>query len=120
MLKTNTIMRTLSFIMIFFAAITVFAENEKQDVRVSGSETTQISGRVIDHLTGENLAGVKISIENSDIVTYTDLDGNFSISVPSAYNNSSLEISYISYETTKIRMNMEQQNCEIKILPIAR
>jgi hypothetical protein len=113
-------MRTLSFIMIFFAFVTVFADNEKQDVRVSESETTQISGRVIDHLTGENLAGVKISIENSDIVAYTDLDGNFSISVPSAFSDSSLEISYISYETTKIRVNIEQENCEIKILPVAR
>jgi hypothetical protein len=113
-------MRTLSFIMIFFAFVSVFADNEKQDVRVSESETTQINGRVIDHLTGENLAGVKISIENSDIVAYTDLDGNFSISVPSAFSDSSLEISYISYETTKIRVNIEQENCEIKILPVAR
>jgi len=41
-----------------------------------------VAGRVIDDRTGQPLKGVAISIENQSIVTDTDTDGRFSLSVP--------------------------------------
>jgi hypothetical protein len=39
-----------------------------------------LSGKVLDAASGESLAGVEVSILNTDIKTYTDLDGNFTFS----------------------------------------
>ncbi|MBK7028910.1 MAG: carboxypeptidase-like regulatory domain-containing protein [Bacteroidales bacterium] len=38
---------------------------------------TTLSGKVLDSRSGESLAGVEVTIMNTTIKTYTDLDGNF-------------------------------------------
>jgi len=111
-------MRILSIIAILFISLSVFAENEKgKNTETSG---TQISGKVIDHMTGENLAGVKIQVMNSDIVVYTDLDGNFLLDFPTNTNQSQLQITYISYETMVVNSESLTKTGEIKILPVSR
>lgn len=62
---------------------------------------TGVSGKVIDKNTGESLAGAVILLKGTDIKTYTDLEGNFSIDnlQPGTYD---LEISYISYQNTEV------------------
>lgn len=73
----------------------------------SGIHSTQkasISGKVADKQTGENLAGVLLSIKDTGIKVYTDFDGNFSFEniEPGTYT---IEVNYISYsvdETQKV------------------
>ncbi|MFZ4549649.1 MAG: carboxypeptidase-like regulatory domain-containing protein, partial [Bacteroidales bacterium] len=79
---------------------------------------SNISGKVIDNKTGESLVGVAISVEGTDIKTYSDLDGNFEISslTPGNYN---LILSLISYknslvENLKISAN-EKEVIDIKL-----
>jgi len=38
---------------------------------------TNISGSVIDKITGESLAGVKVVLQENNEIVYTDFDGNF-------------------------------------------
>jgi hypothetical protein len=59
-------------------------------------KTVTLTGSVVDFNSGEPLTGVEVKIEGTDIVSYTDFDGNFEISdvVPGSYN---LIASYISY-----------------------
>lgn len=57
----------------------------------------QVSGRVYDATTNEPLIGASIKIKGTTIGTLTDMDGNYSISIPN--NNSELEINYIGYES---------------------
>lgn len=38
-----------------------------------------ISGRVIDKQSGEALAGVRVQVRGSDIVSYTDFEGNYTL-----------------------------------------
>jgi hypothetical protein len=60
-----------------------------------------ISGQVNDCSTGESLAGVAVTLEGSDLITYTDLDGNFKFKgiLPGKYN---LVFSYISYNKSLV------------------
>ena len=60
-----------------------------------------LSGKVLDLQSGETLTGVKVKLEGSDIIEYTDFEGNFRISdlVPGNYT---LEVEYISYDSRKI------------------
>lgn len=109
--------RTFSFLTIILFGLTVWADNDKAKEKI---ENNLLSGKIVDHLTGENLAGVKIQVLNSEITAYTDLDGNFELSVPVNNSGKHIQISYISYETTIISMENMSNQGEIKILPVAR
>lgn len=111
-------MRTASFIFIILFSLSLMAEHDKGTNNHSADN--KISGKIVDHLTGENLAGVKITLLNSDIVSYTDFDGNFIIDIPSNQSQTLIQISYISYETTVLNVENITGPGEIKILPVAR
>jgi len=66
-----------------------------------------ITGQVHDGSTGESLAGVAVSLEGSDLKTYTDLDGDFEFKgiLPGKYN---LVFSFISYNKSLV------ENLEVK------
>lgn len=63
--------------------------------------TKAIRGKVYDRNTNEALAGVKVTLDNSDQSVYTDLEGNFIILVKSQ-EKPVLNFDAISYETQKI------------------
>ncbi len=60
-----------------------------------------IRGSVYDDATGEYLPGVTIFLEGTTLGTLTDLDGKFSLNVPSGSYN--MRVSFISYETMIIQ-----------------
>lgn len=78
-----------------------------------------ISGQVQDFNTGESLAGVVVTLEGSDVKTYTDLDGNFEIKgmTPGKYN---LVFSFISYNKSLVEdidiAESETEILEVKLL----
>lgn len=65
------------------------------------ARTVSISGSVADINTGEVLTGVELSIEGTDLKTYSDLDGNFSFNnlTPGEYN---IIASFISYKKSLV------------------
>ena len=64
------------------------------------TSTKLISGKVIDKISGEEIAGAQIKIE--DKIIYSDLDGNFSASIP--LRKIEAFISSASYSETKINI----------------
>lgn len=91
---------TLFIIATMFIGASAFAGNDNE----SGNPpaTTTITGKVFDKSTNEELAGVVVSVEGTDMKTYTDMDGNFSIEgvIPGKYN---LNVSYISYKEKEVK-----------------
>lgn len=75
-----------------------------------------ISGQVLDFNTGESLAGVVVTLEGSEVKTYTDLDGNFEIKgmSPGKYN---LVFSFISYNKSLIE-NLDVAESETEIIEV--
>jgi len=63
---------------------------------------TNVTGKVTDS-KGETLIGVNVIIKGTQQGTITDINGNFTLSVPSA--NSTLEFSYIGYKSQDIALN---------------
>ena len=113
-------MKKLATLLICIALVSsVFAINRIEEVKGTESPalTTKLSGKVLDKITGESLAGVKITINNSEESVYTDFDGNFEIS---GVRPGTTEIiaSFISYKETKetITISLEKTNtCDVKI-----
>lgn len=75
---------------LFVGLFLVFSSSYSQSSKI------KISGSVIDSLSSELLYGVNLLVDDS-IGVVTDLDGNFSLSVPS--NSKKLRVSYVGYGT---------------------
>lgn len=110
-------MKTLILIFVLLFSTSVFSENIKDKNEKESSK--QLTGKVTDRLTGENLAGVKIEILDGNFVVYSDFDGNFEL--PIAYKDSEISVSYISYEKEIIETaKLLTGYCDIKLLPVTR
>lgn len=91
-------------ILILFSTL-AFANNDN-DNNINCNNKSTISGKVIDISSGELLAGVKIKVKDTDIETFTNLDGNFNIDIlPGTYT---IIVSFISYHNSLI------ENIDIK------
>lgn len=70
------------------------------------NQAQKITGQVVDE-NGEPMIGVTIKAKGSQIATVTDLDGNFSLSVPAGIKN--ITISYIGYNTKFVSIAGKKQ-----------
>jgi len=106
----------LIFIISFLSGNVLFAGNDNESGNAAA--TTVITGKVLDKITMEELAGVTVQIEGTDIKAYTDIEGNFKIEevIPGTYN---LNVSYISYQEAElININVDaasKKELEIKL-----
>ncbi len=99
------------------ALVAAFAGNDKKSGEPSKTpaQTVTLSGNVVDVTSGEALTGVEITIEGTNIKTYTDFDGNYSISdmKPGKYN---IIASFISYDKSLVEdYNAEKSMNEVDI-----
>ena len=77
-----------------------------------------IKGNVSDSTTGEKLVGVTVYSKNHQKGSSTDLDGNFSLSLPEG--KSTLEIRYISYKNQIVEINLTSDTViNILLNPVA-
>ncbi|NOZ47338.1 MAG: carboxypeptidase-like regulatory domain-containing protein [Chlorobi bacterium] len=80
--------------------------------------TVNVTGKVIDRMTGEALTGVKIEVPGTSSIIYTDFDGNFIIKdlKPGVYE---VESSLISYYSKKVKVNLDsQENIKIELVTV--
>ena len=87
----------VSIIGLSFAA----PEKKKEKKNTTITELVSIQGQIFDKRTNETLVGVKVTLEETNQVAYTDLNGNYSFEnlEPGDYL---LTTSYISYESIKL------------------
>lgn len=68
-------------------------------VGLSVAQTTRVSGKVVDD-TGETVIGASVVAKGTTVGTVTDLDGNFSLNIPS--DRKTLVISLIGMKTKEV------------------
>ncbi len=66
------------------------------------AQTVSVSGSVRDAETGETLIGVNVVVKGTATGATTDLDGNYTIRVPS---DATLVFSYVGYEHQEVQVN---------------
>jgi hypothetical protein len=91
---------------LFFSVSFVNATNEETATVENAVMTTSISGKVFDKITGEALAGVKLTVAGSEKSVYSDFDGNFEIDGVQQ-GNIELAASYISYKNKVELVNID-------------
>ncbi|QQS51053.1 MAG: mucoidy inhibitor MuiA family protein [Bacteroidota bacterium] len=80
--------------------------------------TNSVSGKIVDS-NGEPLPGANVVVEGTTIGTVTDLDGNYSITIPN--NSSQLTFSFIGYNSktlpisnTVMNVSLEESEMELQ------
>ncbi len=65
------------------------------------TNTKLVSGKVVDKISGEEIAGAEIKI--ADNIVYSDLNGNFSANI--LVVKSEVVVTFISYNDTKVNID---------------
>jgi hypothetical protein len=87
-------------------------------VAANGDKSKKIlCGKVIDKTTGEALVGVKVEIKETGTYCYTDLNGNYSLTV-SVEAKQNVEADVVGYEQTKLKTNDLGFNIDIPLSPL--
>lgn len=75
-----------------------------------------LSGKIVDKQSGEELAGVAVRLNNSDVVCYTDFEGVFKFNniKPGQYKLNVELISYAKLETQHIKVGSNEAH-QLKI-----
>jgi hypothetical protein len=110
---------TLFLAAFLFASVASFANNNN-NTEAESVRTVSLSGKVLDMVTGEALAGVKVMVEETDDVSYTDFDGKFTFDalIPGTYK---LSTSLISYKSNDQKLDLDNQDeIEVKLEQITR
>jgi len=89
--------RIITFIAILLTSIAIAGNNNNTKEK---ENTKLISGKVIDKVSGEEIAGAEIKIDNK--VIYTDLNGNFLASINSTKTEAF--ITFVSYNDVKVNI----------------
>ncbi len=90
--------RAVLIFCLIIIGITAFAENA--DNNKEKASTKLISGKVIDKISGEEIAGAVVKI--GDKIIYTDLNGKFSAIIKSSETEAI--ISFVSYNEMKVNI----------------
>jgi TonB-linked SusC/RagA family outer membrane protein len=75
------------------------------------AQNITVKGKVTDAANGEALIGVTVAVKGTTTGTQTDVNGAYSLSVPS---NATLQVSYIGYTTQDIAIG-DRTNIDIKL-----
>jgi TonB-linked SusC/RagA family outer membrane protein len=65
----------------------------------------QVSGTVTDAQTGDKLVGANVIVEGTDTGTSTDVDGNYSVTVPAGLTSAKLTARYIGYKQSTVTVS---------------
>jgi len=94
----------------FFLITGLSANNEPGTIKL-------LSGKIIDKQTGESLAGVKVQLKGADKYCYTNMDGNFVLTV-SAANTSEVLIDLVGYEPSTLKTQELSLGSDIVLNPL--
>lgn len=101
-------MRKVIFVSFILACFTISFSSAKDDSKgkEAASADISVSGKILDAVTGELLAGVAVSLEETDKIVYTDFNGNFKFTglTPGEYT---IKTTFISYQETSSRVDLQ-------------
>lgn len=115
-------MKNIILVLVFvlgFANIYADGINEGSPAETPAPVTT-VTGKVVDIISGESLAGAEVRIEGSNLVTYTDLDGNFNFSNIKS-GTYSIVVTFISYKNSLVEnlsiSTSNSRSLEVQLVP---
>ncbi len=109
MANSKTMKKVLILLVALFIGVN-FSYAGNDETKDNPVATTSMSGKIIDKVSGETLAGVMVALDGTDKKVFTDFDGNFTIEeiTPGEYT---ISCSLISYKNNEIKIDLNKE-CE--------
>lgn len=101
----NTIKKSILRIIPLIGLVLMSTQTTAYSQDVTQQQETSFNtykGEVLDGKTKKPLVFATLSIENSNISTITNTEGEFLLKVPKSNTNASIEISFLGYKTKKL------------------
>jgi hypothetical protein len=101
------------FVLLLLSSVFAFQAKTNENDKTSETKktTTEIKGKVVDIHNGEPLAGVLVSIAGTNMKTYTDFDGTFSLETV-IQDKVVLTSQFISYKMCSKAISATEFNAE--------
>jgi hypothetical protein len=105
---------------VILAGVFSFAKDGDTSAEATKNSTCVVKGQITDKINGESLTGVAVRIAESNMVAYTDFDGEFTFGdlAPGTYT---IEASMVSYQEEKIQITamasfVDEVDIELEII----
>lgn len=108
-LKRNLLQMLILLVFMVFSTLSASAEDS-----ILSFQQIPINGTIVDASNNEPLPGVNVIVKGTTIGASTDIDGKFSLLVPSL--SSTLQVSFIGYITREVNIS-GQTNINISLAP---
>ena len=107
----------LSAVLCMSALPSTYAGNSQNSVSTlqTITQAKTIKGKVIDQKTGETLTGVSVLVKGTTVGAITDIDGNFTLNLPSGKNL--ITLTYIGYKAQTVTVG-NGKDLQIKMEPV--
>lgn len=100
-----------------YILIALFLFTTAVNANNSDKSKKTLCGKVVDKTTGEALSGVKVEVKDGNTFCYTDLNGNYILSV-SADSKTEVVANVVGYEPTSIESSELGYFKDINLSPI--
>lgn len=97
--------------------IYVMSRTSEAAPQVSEQSTVRIMGTITDKETGEPLIGASIQVSGMTLGTITDVDGHYTLDVPSEAE--ALLVSYLGYVAERVNFDASMTKVDIQLTPDA-
>ncbi|MBM3419936.1 MAG: carboxypeptidase-like regulatory domain-containing protein [Bacteroidetes bacterium] len=98
------VITTVLAVQLYAADIAAKVKNDSQDY------FTTFRGKVVDSETGQPLVFATVALQQSNIATVTNIDGEFVIKIPNEEKGKGLEFSYIGYTNKTVPFSEMREN----------
>jgi hypothetical protein len=100
----KTMTKKIMFTALLFTLFAGLTFADGKDPKNNKSNVKKLSCQVIDQVTGETLAGVKVYIAGTDKIVYTDFDGVFQLEYE-MNTEPQISVTLISYEGKVLKIS---------------
>ena len=106
----NSVFSFLKNLVVLLFICSFYAEGAAMFQQIPGTSFTEYKGKVVNSRNQEPLSAVYLAVENSNISTVTNNDGEFSLKVPNSNQNFNVIVSHLGYRSRKLPMSFFQSN----------
>jgi hypothetical protein len=108
--------QSLLLLVCITASVQGQAKNNAEPAKAAVVETSALYGKIIDKISGEELPGVAVRIKGTNLMCFTDFEGNFQFKNMKS-GKYELEAEFISYKKAE-KINVQIGANEVHELPI--
>ena len=89
----------------FFTPNLVYSNYFQQNTEINKFQYVEFKGEVVDERTGDPITSAHLTVENSNISTITNSEGEFSLKIPADLMNSTVTVSFLGYKSKIVPIN---------------